>query len=594
MKRKYLLFCLSIAYLLISCDNTSVESSVVKDLSSLPDDLPFFVQPDSLNNPIKLKLIEAYKEYEEPSINLDTIAEKWGFSLGDPANGLIVTASQIPDTKEIVSLPHESDKSNWSFWYSKKLLITDPVYLQVNADDGAQVFQDGQQIVEVVMGTYFLLNPSADSSTIHIRVLNNAMEGGLRMAGFSKVATVNRHQSEKEVATQVKTFVKQALQLPVLDNQQAAIIIKAIEEPNRSNVNAASRLFVPVQVAPHLQRMNFSEYALVYEKSVRSNVAMNILNRTNGARNNFMCDAQEGNMCGVRSLIEPGFDYNIQLTESKLAVNYPLSLQTAQVNYSFSVWGDSQGGWNTFSKLSKRMAQQNDAFTIGLGDLVANGVERSEWVDFFTCLEPLSQKMPLYLIPGNHDYDGYYNYLYPSNYHDYTFHTDGTKTYFSWRSPYAAFIVLDPNSNFPLSIDKEQMAWFENEIQSDVWQSADWRFVLIHQPPYSQAWPGYQGDEFIKTLIDEKAESAEIDFVLSGHTHAYERLTKQYGEQKTTFLVLGGAGGTLEPAESSAEPKMDVVVKKHHFGRFNFSTKQIGFQAIGLDGEVLDEFSRSK
>lgn len=63
-------------------------------------------------------------------------------------------------------------------------------------------------------------------------------------------------------------------------------------------------------------------------------------------------------------------------------------------------------------------------------------------------------------------------------------------------------------------------------------------------------------------------ETKRIDFVLAGHSHDYERLKKNYGSQQTHFFILGGAGGGLEPPESSAYPKMDTIIKAHYYARF--------------------------
>lgn len=127
-------------------------------------------------------------------------------------------------------------------------------------------------------------------------------------------------------------------------------------------------------------------------------------------------------------------------------------------------------------------------------------------------------------------------------------------------------------------------------MESAAWKNARLRFLLIHQPPYSAGWPGYHGDSFIRELVDELAASARIDFVLSGHSHCYERLTKNYGEQQTHFLILGGAGGGLEPPKHNAYPKMDTIIKAHHYGLFEVTDHQVELKIIGLEGTLLDQF----
>ena len=52
---------------------------------------------------------------------------------------------------------------------------------------------------------------------------------------------------------------------------------------------------------------------------------------------------------------------------------------------------------------------------------------------------------------------------------------------------------------------------------------------------------------------------------------------------------MGGAGGGLEPPQSSEYPRMDTVIKAHHYGLFEVAGAKIKFRAIGLDDQTLDE-----
>ena len=231
------------------------------------------------------------------------------------------------------------------------------------------------------------------------------------------------------------------------------------------------------------------------------------------------------------------------------------------------------------------MGEDEPDFSIGLGDLVSDGSQAAQWLGFLYAWQPLASQIPVYPVIGNHDYDGYYDDLVPALYRQYI----REKTYFSWAHGNSIFVALDPNERFPLGIEGAQHAWFLEQIDSEAWQRATWRFVLLHQPPYSQGWPDYHGDDFIRELIEEYAEPAGIDFVLSGHSHCYERLTKSFGTQQTHFLILGGAGGGLEPPVSSTYPQMDTVIKAHHYGLFDVEAEKVSLRVIGLNGEVLDQ-----
>ena len=413
------------------------------------------------------------------TITIGQVATVWSYIHGATDETLL--SFVIPDfsNAEKVDLPHRLNLPNSVFWYYKKLKTKSNAILKLNADDGAQVWVNHQRIKPNKDGN-FPFQATSDSTEITIRVLNNAVAGGLR-------------------------------RVEILDNP----VVK-----------------IELQI------------------EVQSNVT---------------------------PLISP--EKNIHPDKEEI---------------SFSFWGDSQGGWNTFSVFTKKMAGFKDDFSLGLGDLVADGSRDSEWTSLRNAIEPLQKKMPLFFIPGNHDYDGYYDDLIPQNYLQHITGEKTGKTYYDFYVGRAAFITLDPNRNFPLSIDAGQQKWMLQTMLSRKWKEADWRFIVIHQVPYGQGWEGYEGDHFIRSLIDTLVGSQKIDFVLSGHIHDYERLTKKYGDHTTTFVISGGAGGGIEPKDSNPIPKMDRLIKQHHFGRMMLQKNKAMMYIYDINGDILDQLTIHK
>jgi hypothetical protein len=110
--------------------------------------------------------------------------------------------------------------------------------------------------------------------------------------------------------------------------------------------------------------------------------------------------------------------------------------------------------------------------------------------------------------------------------------------------------------------------------------------------PYGQGWEGYEGDHFIRSTYDRYLGwfAYQIDFVLSGHIHDYERLTKKYGDHFTTFIISGGAGGGIEPIESPIlSPVMDRLIKQHHFGRMMLQKNKALMYIYDINGAILDQ-----
>jgi hypothetical protein len=135
--------------------------------------------------------------------------------------------------------------------------------------------------------------------------------------------------------------------------------------------------------------------------------------------------------------------------------------------------------------LAQKMAGFNDDFSLGLGDLVADGSRDSEWTSLRNAIEPLQKKMPLFFIPGNHDYDGYYDDLIPQNYLQHISGEKSGKTYYDFYVGKAAFITLDPNRNFPLSIDSEQQKWMLQTMQSSTMEGSG---LAIYSYSSSALW----------------------------------------------------------------------------------------------------------
>ncbi|HMP32217.1 MAG TPA: metallophosphoesterase, partial [Saprospiraceae bacterium] len=254
----------------------------------------------------------------------------------------------------------------------------------------------------------------------------------------------------------------------------------------------------------------------------------------------------------------------------------------------------SQSGWSTFQDIINQMIKHDDDFSIGLGDFVNDGFNTEEWAKFCNTIEPLVNKNPLFTLPGNHDYDGYYDQLFPKNYYLHTRTPIEKPTYYSFIKNDCYFIALDPNKNFPLAIDPEQKKWLAKEVNKKQFKNALWKFLLIHQPPYAQGWSGYEGDYFIRALLDEFALRQTIDFVLSGHNHNYERKLDHNDEHQICYIISGGAGGGLESEPQSYTFPMDKIVKKHHYCRMQVDKTNAILTVYGLDGSVLDHLKISK
>ncbi len=506
----------------------------------------------------------------------------WQYSRGDSAEGLRTPFAGNVSPDSAVSMPHRVLHPNTPLWYAARLPAGAPRMLHLNADDGAQVYVDGKFLPQSAPN-FWRLPAAADSLTLTVRVLNNAMAGGLRSAQVADTAAYRRFGEKLENYRRLQLLTLLGLNYPASAERRQAIR-NALQNPETALIREALSHYadsVYFLVSPFAQQIAPGRYRVVFRTNHPAPVVV-----CHGADTLrwSRCDTLDAPVASFTGLPEDTtYYYQLEQAGARSAV-FALRTLPARAPFSFAAWGDSQGGWATFQALTRRMAERPVDFTIGLGDLVGDGSRQSQWLDFLRCLQPIADR-PTFPVPGNHDYDGYYDDLYPAWYHHYL----RAENYFAWTAGNAAFIALDANADFPIGIKGQQEKWLAEQLQTNAWQSARWRFILIHHPPYSQGWPGYRGDDFIREWIENHAAAAGIDFVLSGHTHDYERLTRVYDGQTVNYFILGGGGGSLEPEANEPLPKMDRLINAHHYGRFEVSEEQVQVEVIGPDGEVLEK-----
>ncbi len=504
------------------------------------------------------------------------------------SNNWTVSFPGFPDMRKAnVTLPHSVSLPDSEIIYENDLDVPVPGALAVHADDGAQVFIDGVQIRNRE-GTLFQIDKPG-RVRVRIRVLNNAMSGGLKKVTFSSAGQTEKFDADQRRYKRLSILTKQS-ELSSVGDSARNLIADALLNPDDSmklHVAEASVVNSPWIVGPVVVFRDSSSARITVIREGPGNTILNWGTDSLRLDNEITC---REDVCSfeipVSGLEEKTIYYQIRAGRTVRNIQ-AFDVPHAPERFSFSIWADSQSGWTTFETHMRNSLKYNDAFSAGVGDLVGNGASASEWVRLFEILSISAQKRPVFLVPGNHDYDGYYDELVPKNFFRFTQYR---QNYFSWQYGNAAFIALDPNERFPIGVPSQsaQYRWLLQELENKSWKDATWRFVLVHQPPYSQGWQGYHGEVVLRGLLEPLIEKHKIDFVVSGHTHDFERLTMQYGKQQVTYLVVGGGGGGLEPHASSDEPKMDKVIKLHHITRIRVGQDTISVHVHDLEDKIID------
>lgn len=509
------------------------------------------------------------------------------FCLGDSRETL--DSYTRPDQWDsLVLLPHRVLRPNTALWYKKKILSRNGTWLAISSDDGAQVFL-GEERLQAGPGGLFMIYAGKDSVDLVIRVLNNAMAGGLKGV---KLVDVKAHD-EFFTARAINARLKQKLKKISTQGAPAEMLESTLSSLGSSHAPSAEAkqvLSCPWFLIPPYLVDKGDRVVVRWEcqACVSAKIHLDLESTTH----TYKVPGNQGFF--EYELPRSVLSYKVCLDDRVCTEQLTLKM-TEKDTFSFSAWADSQGGWPVFREVNRLMNAENISFSVGVGDLVGQGDNDTEWRALLDAIYPYGAQKIYYLMAGNHDYDGYYDDLVSRNYQRFAGRND-TLSYFSWNYGNAAFIALDPNRSFPISIkqDREQSRWLSQVIHSKQWEDATWRFIFVHQPPYSQGWPGYHGDETIREVIDPLVHKGVVDFVVSGHTHDYEHLLKRSGDFTTDLLIIGGAGGSLEPLENSNYPEMDTIVNQHHYVTFTIEGNTCRMTAKNLKGEIMHEFKRKK
>ncbi|KAJ2828762.1 hypothetical protein GGI24_002311 [Coemansia furcata] len=223
-------------------------------------------------------------------------------------------------------------------------------------------------------------------------------------------------------------------------------------------------------------------------------------------------------------------------------------------------------------------------------------------------------RTPTIYVPGNHDHDKARtpdnNNMYTDMYHG-ILTTEGLGDEAVVNGTYHRFfhttslgsarvIVLD--SECPSA---EQSEFLERELQSSTFQSAQFRIVTVHIPPYIEFWDPYSWNELgekhwgehVRLEYDVLFRRYNVDLVISGHQHNYQRGTVQRNLQSTdpsdqiTYAIVGGAGGGLDLARVETWNMYNVTYLDHHFVSLEVEDRQLRWLAKNKAGKIIDHFN---
>lgn len=203
--------------------------------------------------------------------------------------------------------------------------------------------------------------------------------------------------------------------------------------------------------------------------------------------------------------------------------------------FTFINVNDSQGMVESDYDVYKNTLAQADAtfpkasFTVHGGDFVDDGANEDYWTWALDDEDCVAQGMSMTPAAGNHeaksDVEGitdenpivsHFNLANVPEGQDLS-----TGVYYSYVYKNATFVVLNTNDLSGNELSQAQYSWAYDTLAN---ADTEWKIVLMHKSPYSNG-PHQADDDVlaIRSQINSLAAATDVDVVLSGHDHVYNR-----------------------------------------------------------------------
>lgn len=479
---------------------------------------------------------------------------------------------------------------------------------------------------------------------IAIRVFNEWGGGDL---GYVKLITDEAYQLRKahaELKVNWDRLDRYINRHPSPDMNVVAEITKALEENNDLNIAEAISLTNSAiksaeasfknepayLIPPYLQNLQYDAVTIMWETAYPTygKVLYGKNGKLDKVANEILMPTTMHEITLVGLKPNETYSYKVESFNTSTVKQSFNTKKTGDKSFKIIVYGDNRSFPKIHENMVVMMAKEKADMILNVGDVVSKGINLTGWIDeYFYPLRHLSGSIPSYISIGNHEYNGYGSTGIVTPFEKYTNHpsneSGSTEYYFSVDYGNAHFIFLDPNKgNFEdgegIMVDSQQYNWLIEDLKK-AQEKSEWIMVLLHQPPYSEAWSGgyYNGEPPLRKYLVPIIEANNVDMVFSGHTHDYERgLPHPPYDPKTgkgnnaAYIITGGGGANLDNHKYFEWEQIDFPDHKatvdndeldegayyeYHYVVIEIDGKHLKYTARrmngdGTDGGVLDAF----
>jgi len=242
------------------------------------------------------------------------------------------------------------------------------------------------------------------------------------------------------------------------------------------------------------------------------------------------------------------------------------------------------------------------------GDISYADGEQTAWDDWFNFQQDSMTAIPWVTAVGNHENEPGYGFT-P---YEHRFDSDGQiESEIFWYSrdvPGVHMVFMSTEHDYQPG--STQYAWLEEDLGSVNRDVTPFVIVYGHKPMYSSN--SYHGSEIeLRAALESLYVEQEVDLVIAGHDHFYERTWPVLGEEvdhgnskhldrfaqesAPIHLVIGVAGRSAYEELDEPQPVWSAYRENNTYGWtrlvYDGDAQELAFTHYRIDGTIGDEFT---
>ncbi|RID49711.1 hypothetical protein BRARA_H00491 [Brassica rapa] len=194
-------------------------------------------------------------------------------------------------------------------------------------------------------------------------------------------------------------------------------------------------------------------------------------------------------------------------------------------------------------------------FSCSFPDAPIRETYQPRWDAWGRFMEPLTSKVPMMVIEGNHEIEPQASGVTFKSYSE-RFAVPSTESgsnsnfYYSFDAGGVHFVMLGAYVDYNQT--GAQYAWLKEDLSKVDRSVTPWLVATMHPPWYNSYSSHYQEFECMRQEMEELLYQHRVDIIFAGHVHAYERMNRIYNytlDPCGAVYITIGDGGNIEKVD---------------------------------------------